>query len=404
MSDTDIPGNTGELVALATQLRNAADTVQTVKVGVIDDLSDWTGTGATAFRGVLEQFTPAFERADDALAYGSTAISRFADELVGFQTSAANYGREIDASQEALDNANARREAAEQAVEREIRAAAHNPLHAISVALDAARWELDEASALVDRCTLDLDDWLSSACANYSAYQNAVRACAAAINDLIGTSSTIAIHNGDIHIQPIGDGTLNLGARITKAMASDLSGDASPPSAGANPSPSAESAIQWAHNQLNSGNWNEACLGFVTAAYAQRPGPEINLNDSLEPHGEFDVATGQDFPNQFWDSIKPGAGQLHPSTNTTTGTWGSIVAANAGLKGNATAAPPPGALVFFQSPGGEPGHVVLSLGNGNLVSTPDGWGDHNGYKGVVHPETMSDHPASTYIGWWLPSQ
>jgi uncharacterized protein YukE len=391
MSDINIPGNPGDLEALAAQLRTAAGTVQTVKAGVADDLSDWTGTAATAFRAVMEQFVPGFQRADAALDYGSTAVSRFAAQLEVCQQTAAQYGREIDAAQEALDNASARLAAAEHAVEREVLTAASNPLHAFSGAVDVARAEYDTVNSLVDRCTLDLREWLSKASSNYGVYEDAVRTCASAISDLVtGTNSNIYVRNGDIHIQAIGDGTLSLAA-LNTTLSADMQAWAA-----ANPSTNAESAIVWATKQSNwslHDNWDGLCLSFVTAAYG---GVHPTVSDSL--NAAF-YATGDEYPDNFWDNLKPGAGERYPPT----GTWASIDAANAHLTGPASGSPPAGAFVFFQSPGYR-AHVVLSLGDGKLVSTPDGWGDQNGYKGVVHRETMSDHPASTYIGWWLPPQ
>jgi cell wall-associated NlpC family hydrolase len=365
MSDTDIPGNVGELEALATQLSTAVDTVRTIKVGVTDDLSDWTGTGATAFRAVLEQFTPGFERADAALAYGSTAIARFAGELGDFQTSAASYLREIDASQEALDNANARRVAAEQAVEREIRAVAHNPVHAITAELDAARAELDEVNSLVDRFTLDLQEWLNKASANYSAYQDAVRTCTAAINDLItGNSTNIEIHNGDIYIQPIGAGTLNLGA-LTKALNAEGSGS------GVNVGSRAASAMAWAETfpQADTAghSYDGRCLQFVSDAYHAKG---------------------------FWNYISPSVPR-DPGNTYPADIWGHFTAGTTG-----TGTPPPGALVFWGTEGNRTmSHVAISLGGGNLVSTSDGY-DNSG----THPETMADHDYAVYDGWWLPPQ
>ncbi|MFR9802578.1 NlpC/P60 family protein [Pseudonocardia sp. RS010] len=55
--------------------------------------------------------------------------------------------------------------------------------------------------------------------------------------------------------------------------------------------------------------------------------------------------------------------------------------------------PPRGALVFFRSAAGAPGHVAISLGNGEMISTYDG------RTAGIHIMAISAYDPSRYLGW-----
>jgi hypothetical protein len=247
-------------------------------------------------------------------------------------------------------------------VEREVRAAAHNPLHAITAALDYAREELDEANTIVDRCTLDLQEWLTGASANYSAYLDAVRTCTAAISDLIGTSSTIAIHNGDIHIQPIGAGPLNLSPPASMPQAN--SSTALTPAAAAK-------AIASAAGYLNSPYDKGFCLEFVQSAYQAAGVPMADADSAAS----------------YWRQ-NPNGYSEHPGNTD----------------------PPVGALVFwgpsdvdgYSNPYGHVGiyvGTVPGVGTDEVISTGS-WGNSSD----VHYFSLSgrNRAGYPYLGWLAP--
>jgi hypothetical protein len=129
-----------------------------------------------------------------------------------------------------------------------------------------------------------------------------------------------------------------------------------------------QAAVAWATARATSHDthWYGACLAFVFDAYS----PGINL----------------------W------VGYVNPAVHINGNTvpldiWPNIIT---GTKGNDTN-PPYGALVFWDAHSSYPSHVALSLGNGNLISTPDAV-DETG----VHYENMGQHPSAPYLGWWLP--
>lgn len=129
-----------------------------------------------------------------------------------------------------------------------------------------------------------------------------------------------------------------------------------------------KAAIAWARNFANTHDtsYNGACLKFVFDAYAA-----AGLN--LRPWVNYPI-NGDTYPVEIWGRF----------THGTTG----------------QGTPPPGALVFWKSAGGDRtlSHVALSLGGGNLISTSDGVAPY------THYETLSQHAFAIYQGWWLPDQ
>jgi hypothetical protein len=166
-------------------------------------------------------------------------------------------------------------------------------------------------------------------------------------------------------ISRTGDGYETLRARASAIGAWERFGTAAiaPPG-----SPAADAAAAWAKAQVNTYLDPGLCLTFVFAAWSNGAG--VNLRQWVN------VPIGSStYPQDIWGHF-------------THGTTGSGTAPHAG------------ALVFYRSTTGDRtlSHVVVDIGNGQLVSTQDGLNE----SGIVHIETYAQRAYSIEQGWWLP--
>jgi len=137
--------------------------------------------------------------------------------------------------------------------------------------------------------------------------------------------------------------------------------------------PAETAAVNWATGQIGSTAYYNLCLTFVQDAY--QDGAGLNIQP-LTNYGTFNSNT---YPQQVWDD-----------------------GFKSGTTGGSNTTPPYGALVFFNDPSDyEYSHVMISLGGGNSISSPDAYDES-----AVHYETLAEAAASgayaTYVGWWLP--
>jgi hypothetical protein len=145
--------------------------------------------------------------------------------------------------------------------------------------------------------------------------------------------------------------------QFTAGIARCDSGPTTPPPApGA--SAAAEKAIAWMSSRLGSRQYDGLCLAAVYQAYLS---------------GDRDITAG--LP---WG----------PAHDTAYSYW--TVAAN---KHPGDRNPPRGALVFFRSAAGAPGHVAISLGGGQMISTYDG------RTSGIHIMSISSYDPTRYLGW-----
>jgi cell wall-associated NlpC family hydrolase len=113
--------------------------------------------------------------------------------------------------------------------------------------------------------------------------------------------------------------------------------------------------------RMGSTAYDEYCLAAVYQAYLSAG---VNITNGL-PYGP-----SHDSAYSYWTVAQ----NRHPGDRS----------------------PVRGALVFFQSPAGAPGHVGISLGDGNVISTWDGW---DGGPHGIHVFSLSSYPSSLYLGW-----
>lgn len=126
------------------------------------------------------------------------------------------------------------------------------------------------------------------------------------------------------------------------------------PAAGA----AAEQAIGWMARQLGSRQYDGLCLAAVYRAYLAG-GRDITAG---LPYGP-----AHDSAYTFWTVAR----NRHPGDRNA----------------------PRGALVFFRSAAGAPGHVAISLGNGSMISTYDG------RTPGIHIMAISAYDPARYLGW-----
>jgi hypothetical protein len=140
-------------------------------------------------------------------------------------------------------------------------------------------------------------------------------------------------------------------------------------------------AVAWATHQVTAdpGLDPGLCLTFVQSAWAGADGGQ-----GLRPWINYTDWSTNTYPQDIWGKFN------HGSTGT-------------------SQPPPAGALVFFNVNLSQHlisySHVMISVGNGEMVSTSDTYSEHNGLPSV-HYETLAQHAGSgawnSYIGWWLP--
>lgn len=123
-------------------------------------------------------------------------------------------------------------------------------------------------------------------------------------------------------------------------------------------SAAAEQAIAWMSARAGSRQYDGLCLAAVYQAYLAGG---RNITAGL-PYGP-----SHDSAYTYWTV----ATDKHPGDRN----------------------PPRGALVFFRSAAGAPGHVALSLGGGQMISTYDG------RTAGIHTMAISSYDPSRYLGW-----
>jgi hypothetical protein len=119
-----------------------------------------------------------------------------------------------------------------------------------------------------------------------------------------------------------------------------------------------EKAIAWMNARLGSTQYDGYCLAAVYQAYLAAG---RNITAGL-PYGP-----SHDSAYAYWTV----AANRHPGDRNA----------------------PRGALVFFRSAAGAPGHVAISLGGGQMISTYDG------RTGGVHVMPIAGYDPSRYLGW-----
>lgn len=124
------------------------------------------------------------------------------------------------------------------------------------------------------------------------------------------------------------------------------------------PTSAADKAIAWMSAQLGSRKYDGLCLAAVYQAYLSAG---RNITAGL-PYG--------------------------PSHDSAYSYWTVARNRHAGDRN-----PPRGALVFFRSAAGAPGHVAISLGNGQMISTWDG------RTRGIHTMAIRAYDPSRYLGW-----
>lgn len=124
------------------------------------------------------------------------------------------------------------------------------------------------------------------------------------------------------------------------------------------PSSTADKAIGWMNARTGSTQYDRQCLAAVYQAYLSAG---RNVTAGL-PYGP-----AHDTAYSFWTV----AGNRHPGDRNA----------------------PRGALVFFRSAASAPGHVAISLGGGQMISTYDG----RTYG--IHTMAISSYDPSRYLGW-----
>lgn len=125
------------------------------------------------------------------------------------------------------------------------------------------------------------------------------------------------------------------------------------------PAPSrADQAIGWMSARMGSTAYDGLCLSAVYHAYLAAG---VNVTAGLP------YAQSHDTAYSFWSVAR----NRHPGDHN----------------------PPRGALVFFRSYAGAPGHVAISLGSGQMISTYDGR-THG-----IHTMAVSAYDQRLYLGW-----
>jgi hypothetical protein len=102
------PGLDDQVTALATAVSGAAREVAEVRrtlesIGKTD--GTWRGEAATAFAGQLGELPPYLDKATDANTRATGALGRWAQDLAGFQSRAADYERQAEAAKSTVDAA-----------------------------------------------------------------------------------------------------------------------------------------------------------------------------------------------------------------------------------------------------------------------------------------------------------
>lgn len=120
----------------------------------------------------------------------------------------------------------------------------------------------------------------------------------------------------------------------------------------------AEKAIGWISARIGSTAYDGYCLAAVYQAYLSAG---RNITAGLP------YAQSHDTAYSYWTV----AANRHPGDRN----------------------PPRGALVFFRSAAGAPGHVAISLGGGQMISTYDG------RTLAIHTMAISSYDPSRYLGW-----
>ena len=182
-----IPGDPAGLLSLAAQLQSAASDVASVQERVAANglQASWVGTAAENFRGSLNRFPGELTKVATAFGDAAGSLSAFARTLAELQTNASQYETQISNLQVDLRAAQVRQDAASTKVAeaRLAHAVATDPLslHTAATALDLGLSFEREAVAEVEEIGAEIARFFQLAATNRTTYDNAVRACCAAL-------------------------------------------------------------------------------------------------------------------------------------------------------------------------------------------------------------------------------
>lgn len=189
MTTIDIPGSPGGLEALASQLESAANDIDSVRDRVATNglEGEWSGQAAEAFRSTLHRLPGELGAVGGAFGDASGTIRSFAGKLAELQQQARWYDEKLEESERDLREANARHGEAAASLRSANRAqaAAADP-----VSLHAAKRVVERGESMVRQAIADVED-IGEAISQLDSgvdsmrreYEEAVRSCAAALND-----------------------------------------------------------------------------------------------------------------------------------------------------------------------------------------------------------------------------
>lgn len=188
MGEITIPGDPGGLSGLASQLGAAAGEVGAVQGRVAANGlgGSWSGGAAEAFRSSLDELPGELAKVAHAFGDAGHAISGFAARLTDLQQKARWYNQQLESARHDLAAAEARRSSAQT----ELRAAqqrqraVHDPasLHAAQSAVGVGETRFGQAVAQVEDASARISRLEASAATLRDEYEQAVRACCAALD------------------------------------------------------------------------------------------------------------------------------------------------------------------------------------------------------------------------------
>jgi Putative T7SS secretion signal domain len=199
MSEIVIPGSPDGLRALVAQLNRAADDIDSVRARVAGNGLDgsWSGRAAEAFRSSLHQFPGELGQVGAAFTGAAAAIGSFVGTLAQLQAQARWYDERVAGAEQELQTAHAKRSDAERQLSE-----AHRELSTAAdpVSLSSARQLVSDGEGLVRQAALEVVDiggslrrLVAGQQTIVREYDDAVRACAAALN-AIRDSGGSALH------------------------------------------------------------------------------------------------------------------------------------------------------------------------------------------------------------------
>jgi uncharacterized protein YukE len=188
MSEVVIPGSPGGLEALASQLNNAANDIDSVRDRVATNGLEgtWSGHAADAFRSSLHELPSELAKVGGAFTSAAGAVSAFAGRLSELQQQAEGYQRRAEEAERELQDANARHAEAQTKLD-ESRVA--HSLATDPVSLNTASQAVTLGESVVRQTAADIEEVGGNISRLVSAqqtvrdeYEDAVRVCSAALD------------------------------------------------------------------------------------------------------------------------------------------------------------------------------------------------------------------------------